>query len=288
MRRLILPVTLVLLMAHPPAWANSDADDKVRFGESITVAPGEKIGDAICFGCLVKVEGEASDVVVFGGNATIDGKTADVAVFGGSVTLGPNADVRGDVDVAGGDIHRDPAARVQGKVASTAGEGMFGFGLGAWFLFVLLGAIPVALMTTLLGYLILKEPRVSVIANAASTQTGSMLLAGLAVAVLTVLLLLFGVRAGHGIRPLLLLLCVGFLVTLVVGYTGVSSWIGRRLTKKAQPLAVVLIGAVAICILQAIPLVGALAGLVFLLVALGAAVWTGYGSAQDWFRAHVG
>jgi len=269
------------------AWAKSGAEDKVRFGGSITVTPGEKIGDVACFGCGVKIDGEAGDVAVFGGNASINGKTGDVAVFGGSVSLGPEADVQGDVAVACGQVHRDPSARVKGEVANMAGKGMFG-GMGMLFLFALLGAIPLALILTLLAFLILKEPRVSVMANAARTQTGAVLLAGLAVVVAMVLLCGLGIRAGHSLRPLMFIVCLAFVITLIVGYTGLSSWIGRQLAKNAQPLAVVLVGAIAICILQAIPLIGVIACLVFVLLALGSAVFTGYGSAQDWFRTRVG
>ncbi|HXZ80953.1 MAG TPA: hypothetical protein VEG30_13570 [Terriglobales bacterium] len=290
MSRKAILLTLALAVAGClQAWARSDVEDKVRFGQSITVASGEKIGDAVCFGCSVRIEGETGDVVVFGGSVSVNGRTADVAVFGGSIELGPQADVRGDVAVAGGEVHRDPAARVKGDVQNLPGKAMFGIGgVGMLFLFSLLGAIPLALLLTLLAFLILKEPRVNVMANAAKTQTGAVLLAGLAVVVAMVLLCGLAIRVGHSLRVLMFIVCLGFVVTLVVGYTGLSSWIGRQLAKNAQPLAVVLVGAVAICILQAIPLIGGIAFVVFVLLALGSAVFTGYGSAQDWFRTRVG
>lgn len=86
----------------PPRRDGSRSGDRVRFGGSITVRPGEVID---------------GDVVAIGGSARIDGTVdGDVVAIGGSVNLGPEADVRKDVVVVGGQLHRDERARIGGEV----------------------------------------------------------------------------------------------------------------------------------------------------------------------------
>ena len=58
-------------------------------------------------------------------------------------------------------------------------------------------------------------------------------------------------------------------VLAVVGYAGISFWVGHGMASRAGPLVAVLLGAVLITILQPIPIVGWLAGFIFFMMALG-------------------
>ncbi|MGE0785194.1 MAG: hypothetical protein AB7S26_05855 [Sandaracinaceae bacterium] len=83
----------------PPAALADDGDrghDAVSFGESVHVAAGRTVHDAVSFGGDTLVEG-----VVLG----------DAVSFGGDVILRDGAEVHGDIVTMGGTVHdeRDPA-----------------------------------------------------------------------------------------------------------------------------------------------------------------------------------
>jgi hypothetical protein len=73
-----------------------------------------------------------------------------------------------------------------------------------------------------------------------------------------------------------------FFVLMVVGYTGISYWVGRSLLSGSSPLAATLLGAVLVTVLQLIPVVGWMAFFVFSLMAIGAALLSGFGTSTDW------
>ncbi len=76
--------------------------DRVRFGGTVTVNPGETVD---------------GDVVVIAGTARVNGRVnGEVVVVGGTADLGPQADIAEDVVVIGGPLRRDPAARIGGDV----------------------------------------------------------------------------------------------------------------------------------------------------------------------------
>jgi hypothetical protein len=79
----------LLVLAAVPARA---AKDVVHFGNSIDVAPGESIHDAVCFFCSVNVKGTVKgDLVVFFGDVRIDGQADhDVVNFFGDVKVADN------------------------------------------------------------------------------------------------------------------------------------------------------------------------------------------------------
>jgi hypothetical protein len=59
------------------------------------------------------------------------------------------------------------------------------------------------------------------------------------------------------------------------------------LVRKAGPLAALLIGALLITVIQLVPLLGFLAFLVFMLLALGSAALSGYGTSTDWLSRRL-
>ncbi|MGO9085381.1 MAG: hypothetical protein ACLQBK_09160 [Candidatus Sulfotelmatobacter sp.] len=128
--------------------ALADGDhDRTQVGRNISVGPDEKISDATCFGCSVRVRGQVSgDVTTFGGSVIIEGQGqvgGDATTFGGDIRLDKEVKVSGDITVFGGRIRRDPAATVGGDVTNMGGPGwivlifvipLFFVGLFVWLI----------------------------------------------------------------------------------------------------------------------------------------------------------
>ncbi len=71
--RRLFPVCLLLflLLARSPLFAKDG--ELIQVGRSISVAQNEAVGDLVCIGCSVHMEGSCDDLVVIGGGAAIDG-----------------------------------------------------------------------------------------------------------------------------------------------------------------------------------------------------------------------
>jgi len=121
----LLAASLVFSVALSTA-AFADGDhDRTQVGHNITVGPDEKLSEATCFGCSVRVRGQVSgDVTTFGGSIIIEGQGqvgGDATTFGGDIRLDKEVKVHGDVAVFGGRVRRDPAAMVGGDVTNMGG-----------------------------------------------------------------------------------------------------------------------------------------------------------------------
>jgi len=139
--------TLFLVVAISTlAFADGD-HDRTQVGHNISVGPDEKISEATCFGCSVRVRGQVSgDVTTFGGSIIIEGQGqvgGDATTFGGDIRLDKEVKVHGDVTVFGGRVRRDPAASVGGDVTNMGGPGwivlifvipLFFVGLFVWLI----------------------------------------------------------------------------------------------------------------------------------------------------------
>ena len=117
MRRLFLAVALLVFYVSP-AFARS-TDDRVSFGNDITVAEGDTADDIACMFCNVRVHGDVrGDVAVMFGRVDIDaGHTisGDVAALGADLNMGEGSTVRGDLALAGGDANLASGAMVHGS-----------------------------------------------------------------------------------------------------------------------------------------------------------------------------
>lgn len=229
--------------------------DLVRFGGSVTVARNESVD---------------GDVVAIGGSADIDGEVArEVTVVGGSLNLGPDAIVRGDVTVVGGSLNRASGARIDGKVSEVAmgtarfptfPRGRRNFPLrdglsrvGSFFGTLLRMALLIlfALIVVVLG-----GRFVEAIADRAAAEPLRSGLAGLLAEVLFVpLLILTIVVLAVSIVGIPFLFLVPFamvlaFVLMLVGFTGVSSLVGRLLSNRygitRGPYASVAVGVLAV------------------------------------------
>lgn len=300
-RFLLLVCALVVLL---PATAGAQSD-RVQTGEDITVEADEQVKDVVCIFCSIRHSGHASgDVVAVFGDIEADGSAGGdmVAVFGdieangdvggdmvatgGNISLGPQAVVGGKVVSSGGKIERDPQARVGGEVQETPGPPAIGL-VG-----LLVVAVVISLLThvvlILIAYLIAGQKRVETLAATVRERAGLAVLTGLGVIVAAIALFILSAFLGPAMPILALLVCLALGVTLVVGYTGLSYWLGRVLARNAAPLLALLLGAALITILQLIPVLGFFLFLVFVLLAYGCAALSGYGSATDWLQRRFG
>jgi hypothetical protein len=245
-------------------WRRSAA--RVNIGGDITIEADERVSDP---------------VVAVGGSVTVLGHVDDdVVAVGGSVHLGPKAVVRGDVTSVGGRVEQAHGAIIRGQVNEVRfGPPNFqfhpGFFLGSlvgwdmfsgWFRMVgTLLRLGIVLMLVFLAVLV--APRViERIGERAAREpwlsgfTG--LLAQLLfvpVLVLTVVVLAVSII---GI-PLLVLVpfaVLGFLLAVLIGFTGVVLRLGRWAAGADRPTFVTL--AVGVIVVAAIGLVGRTFGLI--------------------------
>lgn len=269
----------------PPPRTQIHRGDLVRFGGAVTVGRDEVVD---------------GDVVAIGGYADINGEVArEVTVVGGSLNLGPDAVVRGDVTVVGGSLKRAPGARIDGKVSEVAmgaqlpsiprGRHIFPFRafvphVGSFFGTLLRMALLIlfALIVVILG-----GRFVQAIADRAAAEPLRSGLAGLLAEVLFVpLVVLTIVVLAVSIIGIPFLFLVPFAVVLafvlmLVGFTGVSSLVGRFLSERfgirRGPYISVAVGVLAVVgITLVAKLIGLVGGLVFGVVVANSLAALGY------------
>jgi hypothetical protein len=220
------------------------SDDRVRFGESLTVGRDEVVD---------------GDVAAIGGSAHIEGTVhGDVVAVGGSIDLGPYAVVDGDVAVVGGSLRRAEGSRINGQIkqigiGSFSGDwlgpqnwvrGWWGSQLGSTF--ALVATLTRGAVVSLLAALIILlagryVDRVGGRAVAAPLKAGAigflaqvLFLPLLVITVLVLVVTLVGI-------PLLLLLpfaILGLAVVALVGFTAVAERVGQYVSQRfgwAQP-----------------------------------------------------
>ncbi len=286
MRRVAaLSVCLVLLSGMAMA-KNSGAGDRVQIGRSINVGPDETVGDAVCIGCSIHVEGHTmGDAVAIGGSVDVDGKVnGDAVAVGGSIRLGAGSSVGGDVTAVGGSVQRDSSASVGGDVSVNhhlpVMSGMMG--MGSLFLMGLVASVPLTIILSVICYLILGQQRVEVMVASLRARTGPAMLAGLAVLFGAALVMFFFPHTG-ALKPVVVIaIAIAVCISMIVGYTAVSMWAGRGVAKGASPMGALIIGAIVVAVAQSIPLIGFFLVIVFALAAVGIAIMTGFGTHSDW------
>ena len=283
----LLLVALSLATAFPLRAESEDSGDKnskdkVQFGSAIEVRADETAGDLVCIGCSIHIAGHVTgDVVAVGGSAEVEGSVqGDVVVVGGRLRLGPGAIIEHDATVVGGGLERDPSSTIKGDVSQQRFP-LSGH-MGMLLIVPLLIGVVFGVLLVLVCYLILGQRRVEILATSLRTQAGWALLAGAGVLVgFLVLLFIF-----HWTGPLNavigLFLSIAIFVATIVGYTGLSAWVGRGLAGSLAPLGAVILGALVIGLIQAIPLLGLIPAFLFSLFALGSVALSGFGTAPDW------
>lgn len=152
---------------------------------------------------------------------------------------------------------------------------------------VLFASVPVNLLLALLVYLIAGERRVEVLARTLREHAGMAFLAGVGVLVAAIILYIISAYLGPVTPVMAVAVSIGLVVTLIVGYAGISFWVGRGITSRARPWIALLLGALIITVLHCVPLLGFLTLLVISLLALGCAALSGYGTSTAWLKRQV-
>ena len=126
--RLRLPFACLIFCIALSSAAHAGADhERTQVGHNITIAPGEEVSEATCFGCSIRVRGHVSgDATAFGGSISVEDQGqigGDATTFGGGIRMEKDSKVLGDLTVFAGRLHRDPAATVGGDVTNLGGPG---------------------------------------------------------------------------------------------------------------------------------------------------------------------
>ncbi|MDF1565632.1 MAG: polymer-forming cytoskeletal protein [Deltaproteobacteria bacterium] len=319
-RRSLLPLAALAWAALlVPATASAElgvlavGSDRISYGQSVTVAAGDEVHDAVSFGGSVVIEEGATvtgDAVAMGGSVRVEeGATVqgDVTALGGSVSIGAGVTVTGDVAALGGSVDVDPSAEVLGSRVGSSRRSHHHHGDGgppakmiiipdseesrglAGFFSDIVSTTAQYLTVLVLAFLLIvaMPKRIDRMRRPLQGDLAKSILAGLLlfIAFLPVTLLLVMTVVGIFLVPVLLL---AYLATAVLGWTVVSLRVGRRLSPpgKRTPARELVLGMLVFFgfgLLAEIPVIGFAAGLVLLLATLagtGAVVLSRFGERR--------
>jgi len=288
---------LFLLALLLPGVLRADKD-RVMVGEDIYVAEGEDLNDAVCVGCSIRIDGKVRDAVAIGGSIEVTGEVDDAVSIGGGLDV--RGKVNGDAVVLFGSTRVRDGGRIRGDAVSILGsvrvpdsssvggdivssESWAPIALSGIVIAIvvfLIAGIVIQPLLVLLCFTLLGERRIAVLAETARRRSGMSFLIGIALCIGSFIL-----SIAAAMTPVislqipfgLILFCV-----LVVGYAGVSYWVGRGMLPRSSALGAAILGAVLVTIIQLIPIVGQLAFLIFSMMALGSAALSGFGTSIDW------
>lgn len=297
----IFALLLCCCVLAAAAWGEP-AQERVSVGADLVIERGELASDVVCVNCSIRVEGEATgDVVAIGGRITVPGRVrGDVVAVGGSVDLGGT--VGGDVVAVAGGVNLSPGAAIGGEAVAVLGgvkgvrDGRIGgkvtsvdsivpivaSGLAVVLVMCLITALIVQPLLTLLASAILGPNRLAVLADTAASRGLLSFFLGAGLLFASFLLSFVSIFIPLWIPGLQFPFGAILFVVLVVGYAGVSYWVGRGLAPRANAVLAAFLGAIFVTIVQLIPIVGWIAGFIFFMMALGTPVVSGFGTAVDW------
>lgn len=290
------------------------AADRVMVADNIYVGPDESIDDVVCIACSIHVEGKVRDAVAIAGSVLLEGEASgdvvvlagglkvpgsvggdavviaggfelfgavvgDVVAVMGGVRLHPGAAVDGDVVAVMGGVSGAEDARVGGELHSAGGPGPLAVSaMIAIAVLLLLLAFAIWPLIAYITYSILGERRAMVLRDTVDRRAGMSFLLGLAIWISWFVLsvALFWLPAGDA--PL----WIAYGVVAAVGYVGICLWVGGGMIRSGNPKGTLVLGAVLVSFIQAVPIIGWIAWWVFAMMAMGAAALSGFGSSPDW------
>ncbi len=236
----------------------------VRFGDDITVQPGEQVKDAVAVGGSVHINGEV---------------TNDAVAVGGSLFLSNSAFVGGSAVAIGGRVSREPGSVIQGDMVEIGApwrdmppqrwhQIFLGMRIAGFVGLVALSLLVVALFPKQIHH-IYKFLKTS---PAKSLLWGVVAWIAITPAIFVLVLSIIGVA-------LIPLLVTAFVLALFIGYIAVALYAGTALFKAAQkpetPIlwrtfaGLLILGAIGF-----IPIIGELFGAVVSVFGLGAVLET--------------
>ena len=280
-----LPLLLFLLFAvpiaaqpllQPQAYPNRPAN-RFRILRTLTVDSADTANDLLCIACSVHVRGHvAGDVITVGGGLVAEGPVdGDVIAVGGGVEVRSRGKLSGDVFALGGYIKKNggtvardslaiPYIIVPGQLNPT--------GLGS------AGLAAVNLVLVALAYAFLRPRRVENTAQALQHRAGSVIFAGLLAVIFFYFANSLCTRLGRSQAVAEIILGAIFIFVAAAGAAGLGFWAANFAFPHTQGAATTLAGIFALTFLEFVPLFGFLVALVGVVLSLGAAVVSAFGS----------
>jgi len=281
-----LVILAVLMLIFPGTALADGTNDRVQIQGDVTVGPNEVIlGDAVAVMGNVTVDGKVmGDVVAVMGNVTVNGEVmGNITAIGGRVTRSDTARIHGNVNQVGvgegiGEIIKNVAKYgIHWRPGWNRGITIFNMGFPNVFrIMKFLGLIALSSLA-----IILFPNSIKSCADVADREPGRRFLIGfLAILLMPMALVLMAITIiGIPLIPLAILLvaAAGF-----YGYLGISIFLGRKLNEqlhiKPNIFAEYILGAVLLWLVQLVPFVGAISGLLVLMMALGITADTRFGT----------
>jgi len=273
---------LIILGVLLGATAAGAADDKsiIKIGSDVTIETGEKVLNVVAIGGQVTVKGTVDNSIVAVGGSVVLSKTAvvggSVTSVGGVIVMARGAEVSGSLtEVNSSNLHETLTTAL-----STEWEGW------SWvFAVISLSIFLVILVVALLIAALLPKP-VRVVSEAISENTFKVVLCGLLglvlIAPLAILLTISVV--GIALIPLEVIIVV---CSILLGFIAVGRLIGGwalRLFRRRNPSMVreTFWGLIILWLIGWIPYVGWMVKAVAIVLGLGAALVTRFGTYQGW------
>jgi hypothetical protein len=252
--------------------------NRFRILRTLTVGSTDTVNDVFCIACSVRVGGHvAGDIITIGGSLLAEGPVdGDVIAVGGGVEVRSPGRLSGDVFALGGYVEKTgggtitreslaiPYIIIPGQLNPT---GLGSAGLAAW-----------NLILVALAYAALRPRRVENTAQALRHRGGSVIFAGLLAVVFFYFANSLCTRLGRSQAVPEIILGAVFVIVAAAGAPGLGFWAANFAFPHTHGAATTLAGIFALTFLEFVPLFGFVIALVGIILSLGAAVVSAFGS----------
>lgn len=275
----ILSVTAVILLTLTGfvMAASFDNDEIFNLGGDVVVPEGNHLsGDAVAILGSVTVKGRVSgDAVAIIGDVRVDGEVSgDAVAIGGRVIIKEGAKVRGRIVQIGPGMHINLGDK---GINMAVHRNLLGRFFSFHFRFInlittfALGALTVALFPN----------QVNLVSDNVDINIGRRVIIGLLTLILLPLLLFMTALTIIGI-PLIPVIILIFAAAAFLGYIGISLFIGRKIEDTAKwntsIFLELFLGIAVLWLVKQIPFIGFIVGFGILIVGLGVALDTRFGT----------
>jgi hypothetical protein len=277
----------------------------ITIQKDITVAAGESQDNVFTLGGSAVVDGTVrQSVVAIGGTITVSGEVGEAVVgIGSRIVIKSTAVVKGDVVTLGGTLEKEPGCTIRGDTVYVKGsefgeklfkggliKGLFSFAFIPVILIIKLVGIFVWLILALVGAALFPkqialasgELRKSFWTVFAIGLLAHIVFAGLVIFAALLSIILIGI-------PLLLALIAAAVIIKIFGRVVLLSFFGDSLlrafgSRKATAVGTVLMGLLVVSLIDFVPFVGLLFGLVLNMAGWGIVIRTKFGTTANAFQ----
>jgi len=252
--------------------------NRVRVLRFITLESSDSAGDVFCFACSVRVRGRVvGDIITIGGNVLAEGPVeGDVFTVGGGIEVRSPGRLAGDAFALGGYIEKTgggvvardslaiPYVIIPGQLSPTA--------LGS------VGLAVINLVLVALAFAVLRPQRVENVAMAVQHRSGSVIFSGLLAVILFYAANSVCTFLGRKQAIPEVILGAIFIIVAAIGATGIGYWAASYAFPNTKGKATTLAGILTLTFLEIVPYAGAIVALIGVILSLGAAVVSAFGT----------